>query len=218
VYTEGPGSLQLTAVVDGVDGDGRLELGCIDATRTAALRPGLVVYLEYFREGAVYKVRTSVEEVGPQPDPSHIKARRRVVVAPAEVNKVQRRRFTRAYVSVYVAFTPVNDPGSDFDITSKKGKKQAAAWAEALESMSRSTFTETLSASGLRMRIDVPAEKGDFLYVQLDLPDHQVAAVGEVVWLGAKPPQEVPGEAVGIDFKSISDADRQAILDFVKRP
>jgi hypothetical protein len=54
------------------------------------------------------------------------------------------------------------------------------------------------------------------LFVQLELPDHPVNAVGEVVWLGTKPPQEVPGEAVGIDFKSISEEDRQAILDFVE--
>jgi hypothetical protein len=209
--------VQLTAVVDRVDDDGRMELGCLDAKRAAALRPNLAVTLEYFREGAVFKIRTAVVEIGPAPDPSDVKARRQVIVGPPQnVNKIQRRRFTRAFVSVFVSFAKIDDPGDDFDITSKKGKKQAAKWAAELEGTPHQAFTETMSGSGLRMRIDVFAKKGDHLYVQLELPDHPVNAVGEVVWLGTKPPQEVPGEAVGIDFKSISEEDRQAILDFVE--
>lgn len=217
LVTERGETIQLTAVVDRVDDDGRIELGCLDAKRAAALRSDVPVTLEYFREGAVFKIHSAIVEVGPEPDPDDHKARRQVVVGPPrEVEKIQRRRFTRAFVSVFVSFTKIDEPGAGFDITSKQGHQMATGWARQIEQAPHQAFTETLSGSGLRMRIDVPAKKGDFLYVQLELPDHPVNAVGEVVWLGTKPPQEVPGEAVGIDFKSISDSDRQAILEFVE--
>ncbi len=212
----GRGVVQLTAVVDRVDDQGRLELGCLDAARSAELRTDLAVTLEYFREGAVYKMQTVILEADPAPSGSDPKVRRRVVVAPPrDTKKIQRRRFTRAIVSVFVRFIKVN-PEPDFALETRKGKKQLAAWAHEAETKGHQAFTETLSGSGLRMRSDVPLGKGDRLFLQIELATETIGVIGEVVWLGSRPPQEVPGEAVGVDFQLLSDEARQLILEFVE--
>ncbi|OGR11917.1 MAG: hypothetical protein A2341_19315 [Deltaproteobacteria bacterium RIFOXYB12_FULL_58_9] len=218
--TTGPEEVQVTAVVDRVDEDGRLELSCLNAAKAVHLRKDLAVILEYFREGAIYKMHTAVVDVGPESDVKDPKARRQVIVGPSrELQKIQRRRFSRVFTAIRVSFIKVDT--LDIDLTSRKGQKQAAKWAKEMELSGREGSTETLSGSGLRMRTDPDVTTGDYLYMQIELPSATVEAVGEVVWMGSRPPKEVPGEAVGVDFKSWSDETRLTILEFVegqKRP
>ncbi|MFC1611012.1 PilZ domain-containing protein [Myxococcota bacterium] len=216
LITSGPEDVQVTAVVNSVDEDGNIELGCLDSARAAALRTNLAVVLEYFHGGAVFKMRSAIVAVGPLPDTEDIKARRNVVVsAPRELKKIQRRRFTRVIVSVVVNYIKI-DPIDEIDFESRAGRKQADRWEKDLQAEGLQGFTETLSGSGLRMRTDPSAQKGDNLYLWIELPSETVEAVGDVVWMGTPLPQEVPGEAVGVDFKSLTEGGRLAILEFVE--
>jgi len=63
---KGMTTTQLTAVVEALAPDGQLDLGCMDANKAAALKQGMTVTLEYFREGIVYKLRAAIKELLPR--------------------------------------------------------------------------------------------------------------------------------------------------------
>ena len=215
LLTEGPigAGIQLTAVVDAVAPDGKLDLGIIDAAKAALLTLGSTVTLEYFREGIVYKLRAAINErLAPSTGP---RAFPRIRLGPAlEVRKIQRRRFPRALVGLDVRFATVEVP-DDFDATTKKGQKQLAVWGGELGTRGQSAVTETLSGSGLRMRVIGTAKKGAWVLLRLELPEEAVDLLAEVVWEGASQPRESPGTSIGVEFKHVTDANRQAVLQFV---
>ncbi len=212
--SEGP--LQLTGVVDAIGDNGELELRCLDAVKAAALESGTQVTLEYFRAGVVYKLDTQVEIVRPETATEGPEAYPRVVLEAAKaVKKIQRRRFPRALVAVPVTCVPVEIP-DDFDAESRQGRKLMTQWARALADSGYEASTETLSGSGLRMRTDAPVKNGDHLFVQIELPDEAVRAVGVIVWMGSGFPRESPGQALGLELMSLTDKNRAAILSFVE--
>ena len=215
LLTEGPAAsgVQLTAVVETVWPEGKIDLGLIDASKASLLNPGMIITLEYFREGIVYKLRAAIAErltpgSGPRAFP-----RIRVGV-PIEIKKIQRRRFPRALVGLDVHFVQVEMP-DDFDPSTKKSKKQLVTWGEEITARGYAAVTETVSGSGLRMRATGKAEKGEWLLVRVELPDAPVELLGEVVWQGASTPRESPGASIGIEFKHVADETRQAVLQFV---
>ncbi len=215
LMTEGSAaqSIQVTAVVDAIGVGGSVDLGIVDAKLAVHLQPGVVVTLEYYREGIVYKLKAQVAEtLSPS---SGLRAFPRIRLAPPiEVKKIQRRRFPRALVALDVAFVKLALPaGADI-----KGFEATPAFAAATQDLSvnaATAVTETLSGSGLRMRTTAPTTKGEFVVLRLELPEGPVEMLGEVVWQGTSKPRESPGMSVGIAFKNPAGHAAQAVLQFV---
>jgi c-di-GMP-binding flagellar brake protein YcgR len=215
LLTEGPavGATQLTAVVETVWETGKIDLGLIDASKAALLKPGMIVTLEYFREGIVYKLRAAIaEQLTPSTGPRAFPRIRLGV--PIEVKKIQRRRFPRALVGLDIKFVVVELP-DDFDPATRKSKKQVAVWSEAITERGMTGVTETVSGSGVRMRTTGDAEKGQWVLLRVDLPEAPVELLGEIVWQSTSKPRESPGVSIGVEFKHMSDEARQAMLQFV---
>jgi c-di-GMP-binding flagellar brake protein YcgR len=215
LLTEGPAAsgAQLTAVVDTVWPEGKIDLGLIDAGKASLLKPGMVVTLEYFREGIVYKLRAAIaEQLTPSTGPRAFPRIRLGI--PIEIKKIQRRRFPRALVGLDVHFIKI-EMSDDFDPSTKKSKKQLQTWGEEIAARGHAAVTETLSGSGLRMRTSGDAEKGEWVLMRIELPDAPFDLLGEVVWQGSSKPRESPGASIGVEFKYVADETRQAVLQFV---
>lgn len=209
-------ALQLTGVVDAVGDDGGLELRCLDEIKAASLAPRMQVTLEYFRGGAVFTLVAGVVSIEPgKAEEGPASYPQLVLEPPSDVKRIQRRRFRRALVAVPITAVPVELP-SRFDPDSDEGKRLVGQWARAVADSGYEGTSETLSGSGLRMRIDAPAKIGDHLFLQIELPDEPVRAVGEVVWAGSGAPLEAPGQALGLELKTLGEEERAAILAFVE--
>jgi c-di-GMP-binding flagellar brake protein YcgR len=218
IAAEAPGEpvLQLTGVLEAVRDQGGLELRCLDELRVRRLAPGTQVTLEYFRGGVIVRLVAEVERVEPGTGSEGTASYPRVVVAPpSDVQTIQRRRYKRALVALPVTLVPVELP-STFDPDSRTSKELLTRWARAIADSGYEGTTETLSGSGLRMRVDAPTELGQAVFVQIELPDEPVRVVSEVVWAGSGYPLEAPGKALGLEFKNLTDKQRAAILAFVE--
>jgi Tfp pilus assembly protein PilZ len=218
IAADGPGeaALQLTGVVDAIGDDGGLELRCLDEIEATRLEPGMLVTLEYFRGGTVFRlvapvvlVEPGTTEDGPASYP------RLALGAPSDVTRIQRRRYKRALVAVPVTLVPVELP-SAFDPGARASDKLLTQWARAVADSGYEGTSETLSGSGLRMRVDAPVRIGDTVFLQIELPDGPVRVVGEVVWAGSGYPLEAPGQALGLELTTLTDEQRSAILAFVE--
>ncbi|RME49214.1 MAG: hypothetical protein D6791_01250 [Chloroflexi bacterium] len=208
-------ALQISAVVDSVMPDGRLELLLPEEQASDQVRLDIPVVVEYGCGKLAYRMVSSIEDIMLRPGRHEGKSVSLVVLRPPhDLRKIERRRFLRLYISLPARFEIVSLPAG-FDECSSLRKQTLAAWNSELDCLEHTARIGNLSVTGVYMVTETPLAEWSEVLLEIQEPGLPLRLVGRVAWSNQSQLGGVCMHQAGVGFVGIEEEEQRQILQFI---